>query len=620
VRGYGGRRAAQPSPDWTPPEVIVAGGTAVRFIEEQGGAEKIFDFAAMPVKPEIREWLVRVFARRISPPAAVRRIKSAEPAHRILGKFADILADDPAVRDAAGVTARHIEAFRDQYAGLRSQLAYVDTLRGLLRDDPELSPETRAAVVALRPGKPTEPPAPERPAEYNDAEWQQITTALRRDVRTARDRIRAGRDLLRRYRAGQLEPGSRDEETGRYLDVFDRAGDFPRAPRGVPLERVQAAGGVARLAMQLTLTVTEMTAFALLLTAVTGENFGTVAAWPAASFRPDGGVGGIALVEASKPRRGPDREHMVTALENLPAGLAGMLPASAEDSERRLFRSPLRLYELLLDLTELSRRHGGHQDAFCAYTSAPSRKGKRWPSRPESFHVWQWADGNGFPAAGHAEPGGPPPVNVRWLRNTALARARRPVAHTRATLNDRYLMSSDQVVRESRAVVARALRDEVGKARSRPAAPVLTAGFVERAMADPGAADAEAGLPAGTVAAMISGRSDTVLASCTGHTDSPHAPAGTPCTASFLECLDCQNARALPRHLPVQVAAADQILALRPNMDPMAWQARYAAPLACLDDILGHYTTAERQQARAAATSGQRELVGQLLDGRWDLR
>jgi hypothetical protein len=604
--------------------VIVAGGTAVRFIEEQGGAEKIFDFAAMPVKPEVREWLVRVFARRILPPAAVRRIKAAEPAHRILARFADILAGDPAVSGAAGVTARHLEAFRDQYAGLRSQLAYVDTLRGLLRDDPELSPETRAAVVALRPEKPAEPPAPERPAEYNDAEWQQITTALRRDVRTARDRIRAGRDLLRRYRAGQLEPGSRDEDAGRYLDIFDRTGDFPRAPRGVPLPRVQAAGGVARLAMQLTLTVTEMTAFALLLTTVTGENFGTVAAWPATSFRPDGGgagdTRGIALIEASKPRRGPDREHMVTALEDLPAGLARVLSAPAEDSERRLFRSPLRLYELLLHLTELSRRHGGHQDAFCAYTAAPTKKGRRWPSRPESFHVWQWASDNGFPSASHAVRGGPPPVNVRWLRNTALARARRPVAHTRATLNDRYLMSSDQVARESRTVVAQALREEVGKARSRQSAPVLTAEFVERAMADPGAADAEARLPAGTVAAMISGRSDTVLASCTGHTDSPHADPGTPCTASFLECLDCPNARALPRHLPVQVAAADQILALKPNMDPAAWQARYATPLACLDDILGHYTVAERLQARTAATSQKRELVGQLLDGRWDLR
>lgn len=601
----------------------MAGGTAVRFTEEQGGAEKIFDFAAMPVKPEVRDWLVRVFARRISPPAAVRRIKSAEPAYRILARFADVLAGDPAVCGAAGVTARHLGAFRGQYAGLRSQLAYVDILRGLLRDDPELPPGTRAAVVTLRPGQPPELPAGKRPAEYDDAEWQQITTALRRDVRTARDRIRAGRDLLRRYRAGQLEPGTRDWETGRYLDVFDRSGDFPRAPRGVPLQRVQAAGGVAGLAMQLTLTVTEMTAFALLLTAVTGENFGTVAAWPATSSRPDGGIGvtsAIALIEASKPRRGPDREHMVTALEDLPAGLARVLQAPGEDSERRLFRSPLRLYELLVDLTELSRRHGGHQDAFCAYTSSPSKAGERWPSRPESCHIQMWAGGSGFPTAGRAVPGGPPPVSVRWLRNTALARARRPVAHTRATLNDRYLMSSGQVVRESRTVVAQALRDEVGKARSRQSVPVLTAGFVERAAADPDAAAAEAGLPPGTVTALISGRSDTVLAGCTGHTDSPHAPPGTPCTASFLACLDCPNARALPRHLPVQAAAADQILALRPNMDPAAWQARYAAPLASLDDILGHYTTAEQQQARAAATSRQRDLVGQLLDGRWDLR
>jgi hypothetical protein len=374
--------------------------------------------------------------------------------------------------------------------------------------------------------------------------------------------------------------------------------------------------------MRLTLTVTEMTAFALLLTAVTGENFGTVAAWPATSFRPDGGgnggTAGVALIEASKPRRGPGREHMVTALEDLPAGLARVL--SAEDGERRLFRSPLRLYELLLDLTELARRHGGHQDAFTAYTASPTRRGKRWPSRPESFHVCRWAIDNGFPSAGHAVPGGLPPVNVRWLRNTALARAQRPVAHTRATLNDRYLMSSAQVARESRTVVAQALQEEVSKARSRQAAPVLTAEFVERARADPAAAAAEAGLPAGTVAALVSGRSDTVLAGCTSHTDSPHAPVGTPCTASFLECLDCPNARALPRHLPVQVAAAAQILALRPNMDPSAWQARYATPLACLDDILGHYTAAERQQARTAATAEQRDLVGQLLDGRWDLR
>jgi hypothetical protein len=56
-----------------------------------------------------------------------------------------------------------------------------------------------------------------------------------------------------------------------------------------------------------------MAAFGLLLTALTAENFGTVAGWPAVAYRPDGGLSGqtpaVALVEQVKPRRGPEREH-----------------------------------------------------------------------------------------------------------------------------------------------------------------------------------------------------------------------------------------------------------------------------------------------------------------------
>jgi hypothetical protein len=626
VRGYGGHRATQPGPDWTPPELIVAGGTAVRFIEEQGGAEKIYDFTDLPVAPTVREWLVRVFARRLSPPAAIKRITSANPSNWMLRQFAELLgAATPPVNDVSEVTAAHVEAFRDRYTGLASQLAYVDILRGLLRDDPELPAEVRAALVTLRPTPPAavagEAPARSRPAEYSDAEWQQITTLLRRDVRMARERIRAGRALLHRFRAGQLASDSRVEDLGRMLDVFDRTGDIPRLHTGKPDPQVRELGGAGYVGTQLALTLQEMTAFALLLTAVTAENFGTVAAWPAVSHRPDGGVpgtGGIALIEASKPRRGPAREHMVTPLEDLPASLAGVL--SAEDGDRRLFRSPLRIYELLLELTELARCHGDSQGAFGAYTSRPSRKGMYWVGLPESFHVYLWARENGFPATEDAEEVGLPPINVRWLRNTALARSRRPVAQTRATLNDRYLMRSDRVVRESRTVVAAALRQEVDKARAHQAVPVFTAEFVARAHTNPDTAAREAGLPVDTVAALVAGRNDTVLAGCINHNDGPRAEQGLPCPASFLACLDCPNARALPHHLPVQVAAADRIAALRPNLDPAAWRAKYALVLGQLDDILGHYTPAEHDQARRAITDQQHSLVEQLLDGRWDLR
>jgi hypothetical protein len=71
------------------PDILAgsAGGTAVRFIEEQGGAEKIFDFATMPVKPEVREWLVRVFACRIRPPRGRPPRRGLGREHMVTGNY-----------------------------------------------------------------------------------------------------------------------------------------------------------------------------------------------------------------------------------------------------------------------------------------------------------------------------------------------------------------------------------------------------------------------------------------------------------------------------------------------------------------------------------------------------
>jgi hypothetical protein len=75
----------------------------------------------------------------------------------------------------------------------------------------------------------------------------------------------------------------------------------------------------------------------------------------------------VTLVEQVKPRRGPEHEHMVTALEDLPAALAGVL--RTEEADGRLFRSPARLYRLLADLTACSRRHCASTSAFSAFGS-----------------------------------------------------------------------------------------------------------------------------------------------------------------------------------------------------------------------------------------------------------
>jgi hypothetical protein len=539
--------------------------------------------------------------------------------------FALVLSrHQPAVTDAASVTAASMQAFRDHCGGGSGSRHRIETLRSLLRDDPEL-PALARRVLVLDWAAPkrcghARPKAP----EYTDAEWRHIMTAVRKDVRTARDRIRAGRALLASYRAGDLASGSAGEAEGKLLDVIDRTGDVPRygGRWQNPVSEVTAAGGKTAMFSRLCLTLHEMTAFGLLLTALTGENFGTVAAWPAACYRPDGGPGhspNLALIEEVKPRRGPEREHMVAPLEDLPAGVAGSLTASGE--EDRLFRSPLRVYQLLVELTEVSRRHGGHTGAFSARAAGPGPSGESaWVCGIGAHHVRRWACGRGFPAAGDETQAGQPQVSVRRIRQTVIERRRRPVAHTRATMNDQYLMPSQKVRCDSQAVVAAALEDEVGKARSRQLVPVFTAAFIARFADDPDGAAREAGLEAATVRRLLAGEQDTVLASCTDHLASPHTAPGLPCPASFLSCLDCPNARALPRQLPAQIAAAEHVAALRPHLSPAIWEARFRPRLDQLEEIVNTYTPAERDHARRQVTVQLQHRIGELLDGRWDLR
>src|SRR5690606_14996341 len=148
------------------------------------------------------------------------------------------------------------------------------------------------------------------------------------------------------------------------LDVFAASGDLPRARDGEGTAEVKRHGGVVPVMRMLSLSQQEAGAFALLLAALTGENLGTVAKWPAVYRRTDGGTGAssVALVEQRKPRRGPESEHRVAALEDLPASLSTMLEQASGDEP--LFHSPLRDYGLVLELTgpapEIQRRPVSH--------------------------------------------------------------------------------------------------------------------------------------------------------------------------------------------------------------------------------------------------------------------
>lgn len=610
----GGRAAVLPDVAWQPPQRVLADGEGmtVRFIEESGVRSQVFDFARLPGEPGVQRWLAGAFARRTGPRSGVKRLESACGIYGACRRLAAVLAAaDPPPSSPAALTSAHIAAFSLRYAAMPTGRYDLITLRALLREDPDLPEPARAALLNGRL------PAPrgdrDRAAAYSDQDWQLIMTAVRGDVRRARDRISAGRSLLARHRAGQLHGGSTQALLGELLEIFDRTGTVPRKPSGDPAAQVSEAGGVDTVASSLCLTADEMTAFGLLLAAQTGQNFGTIAAWPAIGYEPGGPV---TLIEQVKPRRGPDREHMVTALEDLPPGLAGVL--SAAGPEDRLFRSPLRAYRLLTDLTACSRRHLGTLAAFTAF----SARGGGFIDGMRQDHVYVWARNHQFPTAAvpAEQAGGRPAISVRRIRQTVIETTRHPVAHTRATMNDHYLARSARVRTRSQTVVGDALRSEVAKARDIQAARVFTAAFIGRFRQDPAAAAAEAGMDEAGLRQLIDGDKDTAVTAWADHLSGPYTEPGQPCTASFLACLDCPNARALPRHLPLQLAMTDHLAALRPHLVPALWQARYGPRLGQLQQILGCYTAAERDQARAAITSQQRSFIADVVAGHWDLR
>ncbi len=238
MTGRGGHRATAPDGGWRPVERIDAvNPTLVRFIEERTGRVKEFDFSGLPVSAGMRQWLARTFARRTGPRSGIKRTRSAVSCFMILRLFAESLAEaDKQVAGPEGLSAGQIAAFRLRHGGAEK----VILVRSVLRDDPELPEPARTALLARPPRR----PEPARPTAYSDHEWQLIMTALRSDVRRARDRIRAGRQLLADYRAGTVVAGSRQADLGSLLETFDSTGDLPRYDNGFIKKRVSQAGGV----------------------------------------------------------------------------------------------------------------------------------------------------------------------------------------------------------------------------------------------------------------------------------------------------------------------------------------------------------------------------------------
>ncbi|MBT2405865.1 MULTISPECIES: hypothetical protein [unclassified Streptomyces] len=607
------------------------GRLLVRCYSQDGEEHRDFHFSPLSMAPGLKDALLAAFVKRTAPGAGLTSLGSMEKSHRALVLFDRYLASlSWPPREASHLTPEHFEGFYDSRSHIGSASTELSELKCTLVRVEGISDALAGRLAGPLPRR----PQGEAKQSYSRSELKRIADAARTDLRAAARRIRDNRELLRRSREGELDPGDDRllAERLELLDWVDRFADVPRMTRTggktagmVETPRwVKKFGTAQKIVSWLHLTTAEVAAGAVLLAVMTGENPDVIYKVPAAHHRADGytGAAGTAIVALQKPRRGR-RAHMDLALSEVPDWIS--VPETPDEvAARDELHTPFGLYVLLHDLTARSRAMIGGNRLLIGYSATGGGsigRGLR-PLSDNGLPVSRLGQSWGLTADTTDQRGELAPLHVRLdlLRLTYIELHQKPVAHTEKTAATTYLARNRGNVAEYQKVVASTLTSEVNKARARGAMATMSAQDVERARTEPVVVAAEQGVEPATLQRMIAGELDTVLAACSDHTGGPHAPPGEPCRASFMQCLDCECARALPRHLPLQVLVHDRLAERRDQMDALPWAQRFAGPHAQLADLLDQHDEAAVHDARRAATAADHTLIERFLRRELDLR
>ncbi|MER6282464.1 hypothetical protein [Streptomyces sviceus] len=607
----------------------------VRCFSADGSESEDYDFTPLTMPAGLRDELVAAFTKRTAPGAGLTSLYSTNHVFKTVRNLDRYLATLPwPPRQLAQMTVEQFDGFLAFRSTETTNAAdELGQLKLLLLHGKGVSDTLAARLASQLPTRDRTRSEESTPSKqsYSRTEFQRITAAARAELRVAARRIRANRKLLEQARRGEAVASTGPLATRiRLLDFVDRYGDVPREPRPVGIHRgrlfpakwVQKFGSVKEIVSWLHLTIEEAGAGAVLLAAMTGENPQVIFRVPAAHHRADGYTGqtGTAIVDLLKPRR-QRRAHMTLALSDVPDWIS--VPDKPEDlTTSDELHTSFGLYVLLHELTGRSRALAGGSRLLVGYAGGSGHS--IGPGlRPLNHNSYIKARGVawGLVADQHDKDGEtvPLPLRLDLLRLTHIELYQRPVAHTEKTATT-YMLRNRGNVNEYRQVVAKALTGEVDKARTRGRVATLSAEYLARAEADPERMAAELGLTAKTLRRMIAGELDTVLAACSDNLGGRHGPPGEPCRASFMLCLSCECARALPRHLPVQVLVHDRLVERREQVDALRWASRFAGPQAQLADLLAEHDESAVADAREGATDADHALVDRFLNRELDLR
>jgi hypothetical protein len=198
----------------------------VRFVPENPAEQpRVFDFTDWPVSTALRQAFAAAFAARTRVGGRVRTVESAAKTSHTLRRFAEYLAGLASPPATAGqLTAAHLNGWylpRQHYRGGSIELGELKTT---LRQVDGISAEF---LTALRERNPSRVECTPR-RSYSRNENQRILNAARHDIRQAAQRIRGNRDLLRCWRAGELDAAPAEvQRMGELFYYVDRYTDVP---------------------------------------------------------------------------------------------------------------------------------------------------------------------------------------------------------------------------------------------------------------------------------------------------------------------------------------------------------------------------------------------------------
>ena len=604
------RRAALPHGEYSRPETVLHDGDSitVKVHAETGHGSQDFQFHRLKLGPELETVFAEGFARATGPGGTRRTLGSAANLYGGLRTFAGLLNSHPAPpRKMSDLRPAHIATFR--LRGTSYSLNVVHAVRITLRANESLPGPFRELLYSPLGHVAASPSV----ASYTDSEFRAIRRAARTEIRAALSRIRAGEAELAAWLTApapvQINPDV--AKRGALLEQIANEGSVPHRERG-PHSQQEGSTDAGSLIRSLFPSSSELAARVVLLQCLTGQNLSTLCNLTTEYLRADDQEkeGEVLLTRAQKPRRGRYAAEMDLSFTSVPVWLDAGNNTEGDD-----YASPFGVYIIAEELCRRARTFTATNMLLCwAYGDRRIKNTtERIIFRPiASDCLRRW---HGWTHDGKLQS----TIDSRRLRRTFLQHHQRPVAQTVETLAHTYLSKDPAALSINQEVVGSALAEEVTRIRAATAVHVLNDDDVRAASNNPKPLAEQLGISAERLTDLLAGRLDTIAAACIDHEHSPHSPDGTPCTASFLLCLACPNARSEPRHVPVQALLKQRIEARRLELPAKQWERQFGVAEERLDDLLGAQH-ADVNAMAAQATDKDLQMIEALLDGKYDLR